>query len=359
MAVLKQEKSEMPRAVAAADAEPLLSIEDLQVSFHTYAGEVHAVRGVNIQLEKGGSLAVVGESGCGKTVTMQAVMRLTPMPPGEIKNGRIMFNGRDIRTLSENQMQSIRGKEIGMIFQDPMTGLNPTMTVGSQIAEAVIKHQRLSHEAAMAKAIEMLEMVEIPNPAVRANQYPHQFSGGMRQRAMIAIALACEPLLLVADEPTTSLDVTIQAQIIDLLKDLQEKLGMSIIIITHNLGVVARLARDIVVMYAGKVVERGTSPQIFYHPAHPYTQALLKSVPRLDEEGRTTLASIPGAPPDLFVPPQGCAFAARCTKTMKICLEQDSEPTDLGDEHTVSCWLYHRDNPNPPTPVKGGGANDR
>lgn len=357
MAVLKQEKNRLAPLRATADEKPLLSIEDLQVSFHTYAGEVHAVRGVNIDLEKGGALAVVGESGCGKTVTMQAVMRLTPMPPGEIKHGRILFNGKDIRALSENQMQSVRGKEIGMIFQDPMTGLNPTMTVGSQIAEAVIKHQHLSQEAGMKKAIEMLDLVEIPNPAIRATQYPHQFSGGMRQRAMIAIALACQPLLLIADEPTTSLDVTIQAQIIDLLKELQEKLGMSIIIITHNLGVVARLAKDVVVMYAGKVVERGSSPQVFYHAKHPYTQALLRSVPRLDEEERTTLASIPGAPPDLFVPPAGCAFAARCTETMKVCLEHDSEHLDLGDGHSVSCWLYHKDNPNPPSGhVKGGRA---
>ncbi len=347
MAVLKQDKPQ------------LLSIEDLQVSFHTYAGEVHAVRGVNLSIEKGGALAVVGESGCGKTVTMQAVMRLTPMPPGEIKSGRIWFAGKDIRKLSEGEMQSVRGKEIGMIFQDPMTGLNPTMTVGTQIAEAVIKHQHLSKEEGMKKAIEMLELVEIPNAAVRATQYPHQFSGGMRQRAMIAIALACQPLLLIADEPTTSLDVTIQAQIIDLLKSLQDRLGMSIIIITHNLGVVARLARDVVVMYAGKVVERGTASQIFYRPKHPYTQALLKSVPRLDEETRTTLASIPGSPPDLFVPPAGCAFAARCTKTMKVCLTQDSELVDQGNEHSVSCWLYHKDNPNPPSspaPLKGGSG---
>lgn len=355
MAVLKQEDGRLaPARATAGQGDTLLSIEDLQVSFHTYAGEVHAVRGVNLSLERGGALAVVGESGCGKTVTMQAVMRLTPMPPGEIKSGRIMFAGRDIRTLSENDMQSIRGKEIGMIFQDPMTGLNPTMTVGSQIAEAVIKHQHLSREDGMKKAIEMLELVEIPNAAVRATQYPHQFSGGMRQRAMIAIALACQPLLLIADEPTTSLDVTIQAQIIDLLKDLQEKLGMSIIIITHNLGVVARLARDIVVMYAGKVVERGTAAQVFYHPRHPYTKALLRSVPRLDEETRTTLASIPGAPPDLFVPPVGCAFAARCTNTMRVCLEHDSQIADHGSGHSVSCWLYHKDNPNPPS--KGGSA---
>lgn len=342
-------------ALTQEKSTELLTIEDLQVSFHTYAGQVHAVRGVNLDLERGGCLAIVGESGCGKTVTMQAVMRLTPMPPGKIDKGRILFNGRDVLKLTESQMQSVRGKEIGMIFQDPMTGLNPTMTVGAQIAEAIVKHQRIPHAAAMEKAIEMLNMVEIPNPAVRASQYPHQFSGGMRQRAMIAIALACEPLLLIADEPTTSLDVTIQAQIIDLLKDLQGRLGMSIVIITHNLGVVARLAHEIAVMYAGKVVERGSAPQVFYNAAHPYTKALLQSVPRLDEDTRTALASIPGAPPDLFVPPAGCAFAARCTKTMKICLKQDPSPTVVGDGHWAACWLHHKDNPSKPdTTAKGG-----
>jgi len=355
MEALTLDNESKPRTQASIVKGPLLSIEDLQVSFHTYAGEVHAVRGVNIQLESGGALAVVGESGCGKTVTMQAVMRLTPIPPGKIKNGRILFNGKDVLQLSENQMQSVRGKEIGMIFQDPMTGLNPTMMVGTQIAEAVVRHQRLSHRAAMERAVEMLEIVEIPNPQVRANQYPHQFSGGMRQRAMIAIALACQPLLLIADEPTTSLDVTIQAQILDLLKDLQAKLGMSIVIITHNLGVVARLARDIVVMYAGKVVEQGSAPQIFYHAAHPYTQALLRSVPRLDEDTRTSLASIPGAPPDLFIPPNGCAFAPRCVKTMRVCLQYDAEPTQVDEGHFTSCWLHHSDNPDRPRPAAKGG----
>jgi oligopeptide transport system ATP-binding protein len=341
-------------------AKPLLSIEDLQVSFHTYAGEVHAVRGVTYSVEQGGSLAVVGESGCGKTVTVQAVMRLTPMPPGKIKGGKIMFDGRDILSLTEKQMQSVRGKDIGMIFQDPMTGLNPTMTVGRQIAEAIVKHQHLSRGEATERAIEMLNMVEIPNPAVRATQYPHEFSGGMRQRAMIAIALACQPLLLIADEPTTSLDVTIQAQILELLQSLQDKLGMTIVLITHNLGVVARLSRKIVVMYAGKVVESGSSSDIFYHAAHPYTQALLQAVPRLDRPTRMELASIPGTPPDLFEPPKGCAFASRCKYSMKICLEQDAMPTRIGNGHQVSCWLHHHANPNPLTREfqNGGRVSD-
>ncbi len=337
---------------------PLLSIENLQVSFHTYAGEVHAVRGVTYSVERGGSLAVVGESGCGKTVTVQAVMRLTPMPPGEIKGGKVTFNGKNILSLSEREMQSVRGKEIGMIFQDPMTGLNPTMTVGRQIAEAVTKHQHLDREKAWKRAVEMLEMVEIPNAPVRASQYPHQFSGGMRQRAMIAIALACEPLLLIADEPTTSLDVTIQSQILDLIMNLQKRLGMTVILITHNLGVVARLSRRIVVMYAGKVVEQGTAHQIFYGAKHPYTHALLKSVPRLDQRSRTVLASIPGTPPDLFVPPKGCAFAARCTRPMKICLEHQPKPTTVGDGHQVACWLYHDLNPTRPMGPENGGHDN-
>ncbi len=330
----------------AAAAGPLLDIEDLRVSFHTYAGEVHAVRGVTYSVEQGGSLAVVGESGCGKTVTVQAVMRLTPMPPGEIKGGRITFNGKDILSLSEREMQSVRGKEIGMIFQDPMTGLNPTMTVGRQIAEAIVKHQNVSRKEATERAVDMLNLVEIPNPRVRAFQYPHQFSGGMRQRAMIAIALACQPLLLIADEPTTSLDVTIRSQILELLQGLQDRLGMTIVLITHNLGVVARLSRNIVVMYAGKVVEKGLASDVFYHPAHPYTQALLQSVPRLDRQTRTELASIPGTPPDLFEPPKGCAFASRCKYSMKVCMEHDALPSKVGNGHYVSCWLHHSANPN-------------
>jgi len=343
--------------LSKAAGKPLLSIEDLQVSFHTYAGEVHAVRGVTYSVEQGGSLAVVGESGCGKTVTVQAVMGLTPMPPGEIKGGRIIFDGKNLLTLSEKQMQSVRGKDIGMIFQDPMTGLNPTMTVGRQIAEAIVKHQNLSRREATERAVEMLSLVEIPNPGVRAYQYPHEFSGGMRQRAMIAIALACEPLLLIADEPTTSLDVTIQSQILELLQSLQDRLGMTIVLITHNLGVVARLSRNIVVMYAGKVVESGSSSDIFYNSAHPYTQALLQSVPRLDRPSRMELASIPGTPPDLFQPPAGCAFAPRCKYAMKVCIEHDAQPTVVGDGHYVSCWLHHKANPNPLTQkLQNGGS---
>ena len=331
-----------------SNAEPLLSIEDLHVSFHTYAGEVHAVRGVTYSVGHGGSLAVVGESGCGKTVTVQTVMGLTPIPPGQIKGGRVIFNGQDLLRLSEKQMQSIRGKDIGMIFQDPMTGLNPTMTVGRQIAETVQRHHKISNREAMDRAVEMISLVDITNAQVRARQYPHQFSGGMRQRAMVAMALACEPLLLIADEPTTSLDVTIQSQILDMLQNLQERLGMTIVLISHNLGVVARLAKDIVVMYAGKIVEKGSSSDIFYNAAHPYTRALLRSVPRLDREIRGELASIPGTPPDLFQPPVGCAFAPRCKYAMKVCTKCDAQPIKIGDNHYVSCWLHHEANPNNP-----------
>ena len=324
----------------------LLEIQDLQISFHTYAGEVHAVRGVSLSVEKSGSLAIVGESGCGKTVTMQAVMKLTPIPPGEIKSGSIVFNGRELIHLSDRDMQSVRGKDIGMIFQDPMTGLNPTMTVGVQIAETLVRHRRMGKAEAWEKAVEMLELVEIPQASLRASQYPHQFSGGMRQRAMIAIALACDPHLIIADEPTTSLDVTIQAQILELLQNLQNRLGMTIILITHNLGVVARIARHISVMYAGKVVETGTAEQVFHNSAHPYTRALLRSVPRLDLPTRTDLESIPGTPPDLFVPPPGCAFAARCKSAMQVCLEHDAGPYRVGDNHRVSCWLWDDRNPH-------------
>ncbi len=331
-----------------ATAKLLLSIEDLHVSFHTYAGEIHAVRGVTCSVKRGGSLAIVGESGCGKTVTVEAVMRLTPIPPGEIKRGRIIFNGKNLLSLSEKQMQSIRGKQIGLILQAPMTGLNPTMTVGNQIAEAMVKHRNLSRREAMERAVEMLSLVEIPNPKIRAFQYPHEFSGGMRQRTMIAIALACEPLLLIADEPTTGLDVTIQSQILDLLQSLQDKLGMTIVLITHDLGVVARLSKHIAVMYSGKVVESGSSSDIFYHAAHPYTQALLRSVPRLDKPSSARLISIPGTPPDPFQPPKGCAFAARCKHSMRICVKHDAEPIEVEDRHYVSCWLHHHANPNPP-----------
>ncbi|MBW7460886.1 ABC transporter ATP-binding protein, partial [Paenibacillus sepulcri] len=253
------------------------------------------------------------ESGCGKSVTAQTLMRLTPSPPSYIKAGSIMFNGKtDITKLSEKQMKKVRGEEMGMIFQDPMTSLNPTMTVGAQIAEGIRKHEGASKSVALLRAVELLKLVGMSNPEERINQYPHELSGGMRQRVMIAISLACNPKLLIADEPTTALDVTIQAQIMDLLRDIQKKTDTAIILITHDLGVVAEMAQRVIVMYAGKVVEQGELNDIFYRSRHPYTWGLLSSVPRLDSDGHTELSSIPGTPPDLYAPPKGCAFAARC-----------------------------------------------
>ncbi|HHY98800.1 MAG TPA: ABC transporter ATP-binding protein [Firmicutes bacterium] len=319
----------------------LLEVTDLQVSFYTYAGKVHAVRGVSFYLDRGETLAIVGESGCGKTVTASSVMRLIPSPPGKIEGGSIIFDGKDITKLTEAEMQRIRGAEMGMIFQDPMTALNPTMTIGRQITEVLIKHQKMSLADAQKRAIETLEMVGIPNPSERIRHYPHQFSGGMRQRVMIAMALSCNPKLLIADEPTTGLDVTIQAQILDLMKSLQSQLDTSIILITHDLGVVARLADRVMVMYAGKVVESGVSDDIYYNPQHPYTKALLQSVPKIHGERKGDLLAIPGTPPDLFTPPKGCAFAPRCDKVMRICLEEDPGPSEPCDHHSVTCWLSH------------------
>lgn len=337
--------------------QPLLEVKDLKVSFETYAGEVQAVRGVSFQLNKGEVMAIVGESGCGKSVTAQTIMRLIPSPPGKIKEGSIIFDGNvDITQLTDKQMEKIRGSEMGMIFQDPMTSLNPTMVVGKQITEGLIKHQGLSREQANKRAIEMLKLVGISNPESRIKQYPHEFSGGMRQRVMIAIALACSPKLLIADEPTTALDVTIQAQIIELMSTLSEKTGASIILITHDLGVVADMAQRVIVMYAGKVVEQGTVDEIFYDPKHPYTWGLLRSVPRLDSDKNESLVPIPGTPPDLFAPPKGCAFAARCPYAMGICVEQDPAHTEITENHSAACWLLHPDAPKVERPVEVGGV---
>lgn len=321
--------------------ERILDVKDLHVSFHTYAGEVKAVRGVTFHVNRGEAVAIVGESGCGKSVTAQSLMKLIPMPPGEIKKGEILFNGEDLVKKSNKQMEAIRGKEIGMIFQDPMTSLNPTMTIGSQITEGLIKHQNMSRADARKRAIELLTMVGIPQPEKRVEQYPHEFSGGMRQRAMIAIALACSPKLLIADEPTTALDVTIQAQILDLMKELQKKTGTSIILITHDLGVVAEMCDRVIVMYAGKVIESGTVDDIFYNPQHPYTKGLLRSVPRLDLNRDEPLTPIYGTPPDLLRPPTGCAFTARCESAMRVCQEYDPEWTNVSSTQSTACWLQH------------------
>ncbi|WP_332606462.1 ABC transporter ATP-binding protein [Bacillus subtilis] len=301
----------------------LLEVKDLAISFKTYGGEVQAIRGVNFHLDKGETLAIVGESGSGKSVTSQAIMKLIPMPPGYFKRGEILFEGKDLVPLSEKEMQNVRGKEIGMIFQDPMTSLNPTMKVGKQITEVLFKHEKISKEAAKKRAVELLELVGIPMPEKRVNQFPHEFSGGMRQRVVIAMALAANPKLLIADEPTTALDVTIQAQILELMKDLQKKIDTSIIFITHDLGVVANVADRVAVMYAGQIVETGTVDEIFYDPRHPYTWGLLASMPTLESSGEEELTAIPGTPPDLTNPPKGDAFALRSPYAMKIDFEQE------------------------------------
>lgn len=324
----------------------VLDIDNLQVSFDTYAGEVQAVRGVTLSVGKGEVLAVVGESGCGKSVTAQTIMKLNPMPPARIKDGSVTLNGVDIVAANEKKMQSIRGKDVAMIFQDPMTCLNPTMQVGKQIVEAIKHHRKLSTQEAKDEAIKYLELVNIPNPHTRSKQYPHEFSGGMRQRAMIAMALSCNPNLLIADEPTTALDVTIQAQIMDLLQDIKEKTNTAIILITHDLGVVASMADRVAVMYAGKIVEMGQSRDIFYRNKHPYTQALLKSLPSIDADRKEKLVSIPGTPPDLLAPPEGCAFAARCEHCMEICIKNQPPEFDIEGGHYAACWLLHEDCPS-------------
>ncbi|WHX26020.1 ABC transporter ATP-binding protein [Virgibacillus halodenitrificans] len=318
--------------------EKILDVKDLHVTFTTYGGTVKAVRGVNFHLNKGETLAIVGESGCGKSVTSNAIMRLIPDPPGKISNGSIHFHGKDLVRLTEKQMRNIRGVDISMIFQDPMTALNPTLTIGTQLMEGLRQHKKITGEEAKQKALEMMKLVGIPNPEERLKQYPHQFSGGMRQRIVIAMALICEPELLIADEPTTALDVTIQAQILELFNRIQEATGVSIILITHDLGVVAKIADRIAVMYAGKIIEVGTKREIFYQAQHPYTKGLLKSVPRLDLQGEK-LTPIDGTPPDLFSPPVGCPFTARCPFAMEVCDKVYPGTTELSDAHKVDCWL--------------------
>ncbi|MEI4791507.1 ABC transporter ATP-binding protein [Bacillus sp. FJAT-53060] len=338
------------------ERERILEVKDLAISFKTYGGEVQAIRGVNFHLNKGETLAIVGESGSGKSVTSQAIMRLIPMPPGYFKRGEILFDGQDIIKKTEKQMEAIRGKDISMIFQDPMTSLNPTMKVGKQITEVLFKHEHISKEAAEKRAIELLELVGIPMPEKRIKQYPHEFSGGMRQRVVIAMALAANPKLLIADEPTTALDVTIQAQILELMKEIQQKVETSIIFITHDLGVVANVADRVAVMYAGQIVETGTVDEIFYNPKHPYTWGLLASMPSLDTDGGSEgkLSAIPGTPPDLTNPPKGDAFALRSDYAMKIDFEQEPPMFKVSDTHYVKSWLLHPNAPKvePPASVK-------
>ena len=340
--------------------ERILEVNNLNVSFRTYAGIVQAVRGVDFHVDRGETLAIVGESGCGKTVTVKAVMDLLPKENTIIdgEGAYIKFRGENMLEYTEEQMEHIRGKRISMIFQDPMTSLNPTMKVGDQIAESIFIHEELSKADARKAALRMLELVNIPNPEERMDQYPFEFSGGMRQRVMIAIALACNPEVLIADEPTTALDVTIQAQIMELIKNLQKEMNTGVILVTHDLGVVANAADRIQVLYAGKVMERGDKNEIFYTPRHPYTFALLKSVPKLTSSKDEKLYSLVGTPPDLTNPPKGCPFAARCEYAMKICREEYPETTTFSVTHGADCWLHHpdADKTGVPEAILDGGA---
>src|SRR5215204_3030619 len=342
--------------MAAMHEGNILQVKDLRISFSTYAGEVEAVRGISFDLRRGETLAIVGESGSGKTVTAKSLMRLLPKANTLIKGGEAIFEGENLLKLSEQQMQKIRGSKIAMIFQDPMTSLDPTMRVGKQIAESLRKHLGLSGQRAKERAVELLTLVGIPNPEDRVRQYPHQFSGGMRQRVVIAIALSCEPQILIADEPSTALDVTIQAQILELLRELQEQLGMSVILITHDLGVVAHTAHRIAVMYAGKVVETGTLREVFYNPQMPYTWGLLSSIPLPTADRSQDLIPIPGSPPDMHDPPKGCPFTPRCPYAMRICAEEMPGYTTFSAEHKAACWLHHPMAPNVEAPIRIGDA---
>ena len=331
--------------------EKILEVKNLETSFKTNVGEVHSVRGVSFYLNQGEALGIVGESGCGKSVTMMSIMRLIDSN-GKIVNGDIIFDGKDISKAKGSEMNSIRGNDIGMIFQDPMTSLNPLYTIGNQLTEHLMKHKKISKKEAWKKGIEMLELVGIPSPESRMKQYPHEFSGGMRQRAMIAISLICEPNLIIADEPTTALDVTIQAQILDLMKNLKEKLETSIILITHDLGVVADLCSRINVMYGGIIVESGTAEDIFYRGKHPYTWGLLKSVPNPLSERKEKLIPRDGQPPELLKPPVGCPFADRCEHTMRICMENQAPLFKINEGHEAACWLCGKNAPKVETTVR-------
>ena len=316
---------------------PLLQVKNLCTSFDVDAGEVRAVNGISFSLDQGKVLGIVGESGSGKSVTAYSIMR-SLVEPGRIKSGEILFDGQDIVKFSKKQMSEFRGKRVSIIFQDPMTSLNPTYTIGNQLREAILLHTNRNHEQANARAVEMLKLVGVNEPEKRLKQYPHELSGGMRQRVMIAMALACEPDILIADEPTTALDVTIQAQILELMKELQKKLGMAIIMITHDLGVIADMCDEIIVMYAGRICERGTVDEIFYNPKHEYTKGLLRSIPKLDSRNQR-LIPIAGSPVDLTSMPAGCAFASRCDCAMKICLTDLPEELPINEDHRAACWM--------------------
>ena len=321
--------------------DTLLEVQDLTVDFHTHGGTVEAVRGVSFSVACGETLAIVGESGCGKSVSMQALLGLIPMPPGVIRRGSAQLLDTALLPHHPATLNAVRGKRVGMIFQDPMSALNPTMRIGDQISETLRIHQGLSRSAAAQRAVALLEEVRIPEAATRARQYPFEFSGGMLQRAMIAMAIACGPELLIADEPTTALDVTIQAQILDLLRKLQEEKGMAIILITHDLGVVAQMAHRVAVMYAGEIVETADVETLFAHSAHPYTQGLRRATPSNQPGAAQVLTPIEGSPPDLFAPPKGCAYAARCPQAMALCTREAPPAFNPQPAHVARCWRLH------------------
>ncbi len=316
----------------------LLNVQGLETVFKTREGVVHAVNGVSFTLKEGEVLGIVGESGCGKSVSMLSLLRLIPQPPGQIVAGKAFYQGKDLISMTEDEIRSVRGAQIGMVFQDPMTSLNPVLTIGKQLAEPLLLHMGMTKKEALDRSVELLNQVGIPNARMRLDDYPHQLSGGMRQRVMIAMALACSPQILIADEPTTALDVTIQAQIIELVKRLRQELGMAIIWITHDLGIVAGIAHRVQVMYAGFVVERAAVKELYGRPTHPYTQGLLGSLPRIDERDGQPLANIRGLPPDLLTPPTRCPFAPRCTHTYDRCRSENPPLQEVGPAHEVACW---------------------
>ncbi|MEG1448586.1 MAG: ABC transporter ATP-binding protein [Oscillospiraceae bacterium] len=322
----------------------LLEVKDLKTSFMTHVGEVQAVRGVSFTMEEGDILGIVGESGSGKSQTCMSIMRLL-QDPGKIVNGEIIFDQKDLVKLNDKELQSIRGKDISMVFQDPMTALNPVYTIGNQMIEVIRKHKNVSKEQAKQEAIRMLTLVGIPSPEDRLKNYVHEFSGGMRQRVMIAMALSCSPRLLIADEPTTALDVTIQAQVLDLMKDIKDRLNTSIILITHDLGVIAETCKNVIVMYGGMIMEKASVEQLFASPKNPYTIGLLNSVPNPNSDEKQKLEPIPGTPPDLLNPPKGCPFAYRCKYALNVCYDELPPIFDAGEGHTSRCWLLHENAP--------------
>ncbi|WDE96627.1 ABC transporter ATP-binding protein [Lentisphaera profundi] len=326
----------------------ILEINNLQVEFDTYGGTVHAVRGLDISVAKGKTLAVVGESGCGKSVSFQAIMGLLPMPPGRITSGSAKFMGQDLLKLKDREMRKLRGSQIAMIFQDPMSSLNPTKKIGAQIAESLIIHKGMSRKDALKESLHLLELTRIADAKKRLNQYPFEFSGGMLQRVMIAIAVACKPQLLIADEPTTALDVTIQDQILALLKDLQREYEMSLILITHDLGVVARMADEVAVMYAGQILEQGSVDDVFYRSAHPYTLGLKQALPHSQEGKSSKLIPIDGLPPDLFSPPKACSYVSRCPMASQVCKDKAPLIFEAEEKHFSRCWLQHPQAPPQP-----------